>query len=207
MQLQLHCAAYPDLKPALLSRCRFPPYCPHPPPPRPHPCTPPDPLLPQYSVLSNHFRRIPLRDCNTIWVAFILFMAFTGTIANPEGFRQETTLKVWQTFRFSAGFRCVFPFAQIHFHGFLQMRPQQHTQGSAASTVVRSSGLWVNLKFWAASEAQALASGADLANVEAVARLLRYGFNSTCKLNLASWCDGITGYCRAISVTTMFMKI
>jgi len=60
VQLQLHCALYPDLKPALLPRCPLPL---HRPPPRPHPCTRPDSLLPQYPALSNHFRRFPLRSC------------------------------------------------------------------------------------------------------------------------------------------------
>jgi len=42
-------------------------------------------------------------------------------IQKVSGLRLELTLKVWQTFRLSTGFRCIFPFAQIHFHAFLQM--------------------------------------------------------------------------------------
>jgi len=55
VQLQLHCAPYPDLKPALLPRCPIPlhrPLLPPPPPSRLHPCTH-DPLLPQYPILSK----------------------------------------------------------------------------------------------------------------------------------------------------------
>jgi len=54
------------LKPALLPRWPLPlhrPLPPPPPPPCPHPSTARDPLLPQYPVLSNHFRRFPLRSC------------------------------------------------------------------------------------------------------------------------------------------------
>jgi hypothetical protein len=45
-------------------------------------------------------------------------------IQKVSGLRQEPTLKVWQTFRLSAGFRCIFLLAQIHFHAFLQMTLQ-----------------------------------------------------------------------------------
>jgi len=83
VQLHLHYAPYPDLKPALLPRCL-------PPPPRPHLGTPRDPLLPQYPVLSNHFRPFPLRHRKTVRVAFRLFQAFTGAKANPEGARTQT---------------------------------------------------------------------------------------------------------------------
>jgi hypothetical protein len=111
--------------------------------------------------------------------------------ANPEGVRREPTSKVWQTFWLSAGFRSVFPFAQIHFHAFLQMRLQQYTQdylarygrGSAASKEVRSSGLQAKLKFWFASEAEDLASGAALAS--SLASSLACGLNSTLTLTLA----------------------
>jgi hypothetical protein len=53
-------------------------------------------------------------------------------IQKVSGLRREPTLKVWQTFRLFAGFRCIFPFAQIHFHAFLQMRLQHYTQGYPA---------------------------------------------------------------------------
>jgi hypothetical protein len=46
--------------------------------------------------------------------------------------------------------------------------PARYTQGSATSTVVRSSGLQAKLKFWPASEDQAFASDAALAKVEAL---------------------------------------
>jgi hypothetical protein len=46
--------------------------------------------------------------------------------------------------------------------------PARYTQGLAASKEVRSCGLQAKLKFWPASEAQALAIGAALANVEAL---------------------------------------
>jgi len=65
VQLQLHCALYPDLKPALLPHCPLL-HRPHPlphPPRRPHLCTRRDPLHPQYPALSNHFRRFSLRSC------------------------------------------------------------------------------------------------------------------------------------------------
>jgi hypothetical protein len=54
------------------------------------------------------------------------FQAFTGTkeIQKVSGLRQEPTLKVWQTFRLSTGFRWIFPFAQIHFHAFFRMMLQ-----------------------------------------------------------------------------------
>jgi len=52
-QLQLHCAPYPDLKPALPRR----PISPH---AHAHSYTPRDPLLREYLVLSNHFRHFPL---------------------------------------------------------------------------------------------------------------------------------------------------
>jgi hypothetical protein len=48
----------------------------------------------------------------------------------------------------------------------------QYTQGSAASKEVRSSGLQVKLKFWHTPEAQALTTGAALANAEALASFL-----------------------------------
>jgi len=89
VQLQLHYAPYPDLKPALLPRCLLPLDCRLYPPPRPHPGTPRDPLLPQHPVLSNHFRCFPLRHRETIRVAFMRFQAFTGTKANPEGVRTQ----------------------------------------------------------------------------------------------------------------------
>jgi hypothetical protein len=90
VQLQLHYAPYPDLKPALLPRCLLPLHCPLHPPPRPHPGTPRDPLLPQHPVLSNHFRCIPLRHRKTVRVAFMHFQAFTDAKANPEGVRTQT---------------------------------------------------------------------------------------------------------------------
>jgi hypothetical protein len=65
VQLQLHCALYPDLKRALLPRCPIPLHRPLPPPSPPshlRPCTPQDRVLPQYPVLSNHFHRFPLRS-------------------------------------------------------------------------------------------------------------------------------------------------
>jgi hypothetical protein len=94
-----------------------------------------------------------------------------------SGLRREPTLNVWQTFWLFAGFCCIFPFVQIHFHAFLQMRLQGYTQGyparctdgSAASKEARSSGLRIKLEFWPTSEAQALASGAAVDDVEALA--------------------------------------
>jgi len=131
VHLQLHYATYPDLKPPVLPRCPLPLY--HPLlPPHPNPFTTRDPLLPQYPVLSNYFRRVPLWHYKTIQVTFRLFQAFMGAKANPEGVRQVPTLKRWQTFRLSAGFRCVFPFVQVHCHAFLQMSQQQYTQGYPA---------------------------------------------------------------------------
>ena len=90
VQLQLHCAPYPDLEPALLPRWPLPLHRPLPPPPCPHPGTLQDPDLSQHPVLSNHFRRCPLRHRKTVRVAFMLFQAFTGTKANPEGVRTQT---------------------------------------------------------------------------------------------------------------------
>jgi hypothetical protein len=96
-------------------------------------------------------------------------------------------LKVWQTFSLFAGICCIFPFAQIHFHVIVQMRLQQYTegnparytQGSAATKEVRSSGLQAKLKFWPASEAPALAIGAAVANVEALASVKSSGQQTT----------------------------
>jgi len=104
-----------------------------------------------------------------------------------SGLRWEPTLKLCQTFRLFAGFRCILPFAQIHFHAFLQVRLQQYTQGyparytqgSAASKEVRSSGLQANQKSWPASEAQAFASSAALANVEALASVESSGLQTS----------------------------
>jgi hypothetical protein len=45
-----------------------------------------------------------------------------------SGLRQEPSLKVWQSFRLSAGIRCIFPFAQIHFHAFI------HGMGNSLDT-------------------------------------------------------------------------
>jgi hypothetical protein len=86
------------LKPALLPRCSLPL---HRPIPHPQPCTPRDPLLPQYPVLSNYFLHFPLHHRQTVRVAFRLFQAVTGAKENPEGVRREPTLKAWQTFRLS----------------------------------------------------------------------------------------------------------
>jgi hypothetical protein len=96
-------------------------------------------------------------------------------------------LKAWQTFRLSAGFRCVFRFTQIHLHAFLQMRLQQYaqvyparsTQGSAGSKKARSSALRAKPKFWLASEATALSSGATLPNMEAPASIGSSGQQTT----------------------------
>ena len=89
MQLQLHYAPDPNLKPPLLPRCLHPLHRPLP-PPHPPPGTPGDPLLPQYSVLSNRFSRFRLRHRKTVRVAFRLFQAFTSAKANPEGVRTQT---------------------------------------------------------------------------------------------------------------------
>jgi len=113
-----------------------------------------------------------LRLWQSAWSFSFSFALNRKQTQTLSGLRREPTLKVWQTFRLFAGFRCIFPFAQIHFHAFLQMRLQQYTQGypvrctqgSAASKEVRSSGLQAKLKFWSISEAQALASGAALAS-------------------------------------------
>jgi hypothetical protein len=40
-------------------------------------------------------------------------------IQKVSGLRREPTLKVWQSFRLSAGFCCKLPFAQIHFQAFI----------------------------------------------------------------------------------------
>jgi hypothetical protein len=55
--------------------------------------------------------------------------------------------------------------------------PARYTQGSAASKEVRSSGLQAKLKFWLSPETQALATGAALANVKALASFLVCGLN------------------------------
>jgi len=95
VQLQLHYAPYADLKPVLLPRCLFRLHRHlHPPPPRPHPGTPRDPLLLQYPVQSNHFHRFPLCHRKTVQVAFRLFQAFTGVKGNPEGARTQTGANV-----------------------------------------------------------------------------------------------------------------
>jgi len=76
VQLQLHYAPYPDLKQAVLPRCLLPLHRLLPlRPPRPHPGTPRDPFIPQYPVLSNDFRRFPLRHGKTIRVVFRHFQA------------------------------------------------------------------------------------------------------------------------------------
>jgi len=66
---------------------------------------------------------------------------------------------------------------------YTQSYPAWYGQGSAASKEVRSSGLQAKLKFWFASEAQALASGAALAS-RLASRLAR-GLDSTLTLTLA----------------------
>jgi len=58
---------------------------------------------------------------------------------------------------------------------YTQSYPARHTQGSAASTEVRSSSLQAKQKFWPTSEAQASASGAALANMEALASVENSG--------------------------------
>ena len=90
VQLQLHYAPYPNLKPVLLPPCLLPLRRPLLPPPCPHHGTLQDPFLPQYPVLSNHFRRFPLRHYKTVRVAFRLLQAFTGEKANPEGVQTQT---------------------------------------------------------------------------------------------------------------------
>jgi len=149
MKLQIHSATYLDMKPALLSRCPLPLYRLLPPPSRPHPCTPRDPLLHECSVLSNHFRRIPLHHRNTLGVAFRLFKASTGAKANPEGFRQEPTLKVWQTFRYSASFLSVFSIRTDTLSWFLA--------DEAAATYSRFSCQQSGQQLWSVSKPQVLA--------------------------------------------------
>jgi len=124
-----------------------------------------------YESLSGSFRLSPVRK-QTLQVS---------------GLRWEPTLKVRQTIRLIAGFRCIFPFAPIHFHALLQMTLQQYTQGyparytrgSASSKAVRSSGLQAKLKFWPGSETEALGSGAALANVERLATVESSGQQTT----------------------------
>jgi len=164
-QLQLHYDPYPKLEPVLLPRCLLPVHRPLPPVPCPHPGTGQDPLLPQYPVLCDHIRRFPLRHRRTVQVTFRLFQAFTRRKANPEGVRTQTgaNFESMATFQAFAGFYCIFPFVQIHFHAFMQMRQQQYTQsypawytqGSVASKAVRGSCLQAKLKYWPVSEAQA----------------------------------------------------
>jgi len=90
VQLQLHYAPYPNLKPALLPRCPLPLHRPLSLPPCPHPGTLQDPVLSQYPVVSNHFWRFPLRNRKSVQVAVRLFQAFTSAQANPEGVRSQT---------------------------------------------------------------------------------------------------------------------
>jgi hypothetical protein len=78
------------LKPALLPRFLLPLHRPLPLPPRPHAGTLQDPLLPQYPVMSNHFRRFPLGHRKTVQVTFRLSEAFTMAKANPDGVRTQT---------------------------------------------------------------------------------------------------------------------
>jgi len=164
-QQQLHYDPYHNLKPVLLPRCLLPVHCPLPPLPHPHPGTGQDPLLPQYPILCNHFHRFHLRHRKTVRVTFRLFHAFTRGKANPEGVRTQTgaNFESMANVQDFAGFYCIFPFVQIRFHAFMQMRLQQHTQsypawyteGSAASKEVRSSGLQAKLKYWPVSEVHA----------------------------------------------------
>jgi len=90
VQLHLHYAPDPNLKPALLPQCLLPLHRPLPPPPHPHPGTLQDPLVSQHPVLSNHFRCFHLRHRETVRVTFKLFQAFTGAKANSEGVRTQT---------------------------------------------------------------------------------------------------------------------
>jgi len=117
-------------------------------------------LLAHIRVLLNTLLFLNIQFCQITFVSFLctiakLYESLSGSsrlsLARKQtqkvsGLRLEPTMQVWQTFRLFAGFCCIFPFTQIHFHAFLQMRLQQYarsylapyTQGSAAS--VESSG-------------------------------------------------------------------
>ena len=149
VQLQLHSAENPDLKPAVHSHCDHPLNRALPPRPRPHPCTARDPLHPEYSVLSNYFHRIPLRHRYAIQVAFGLCNASTAAKSNPERFRQQPTLKQSLMFRFSASFRCLLSFYTYTLSWFLA--------DEAAATHSRFSCQQSGQQLWSVRELQVLA--------------------------------------------------
>ena len=100
-------------------------------------------LLAHFRVLSKTLSFLNVELCQITIVVILcaiakLYESLSGSFRHSllqmqtqkvSGLRQEPTLTVRQTFRQFAGFRCIFPFTQIHFHAFLQMRLQQYTQG------------------------------------------------------------------------------
>jgi len=59
----------------------------------------------------------------------IVFLLFGSTDDSSCSSSSPSSSRV-NTLRLLAGFHCIFPFAQIHFHAFLQMRLQQYTEHS-----------------------------------------------------------------------------
>jgi hypothetical protein len=113
-------------------------------------------------------------------------------------------LKAWQTFRLSASFCSVFPFAQIHFHAFLQMRlsselkfirygkikvrPPAKRSEALPCEQSSSSGLHPKLKLCPAVQLCPMwkLQSASKARASRLPNLLACGLNSTSELNQES---------------------